>query len=409
MPDNRSSSKYDRQERLSLWNQDIISKSTILIAGIGGTGCEVAKNLSLLGIGHLILVDGDTIEFSNLNRQLLFGEQDVGLNKAIVAQKRIQTEYNPDIRVDVFTDLLQNVPERTFEDVDIIAGCVDNFLARQYLNSLAVEFNLPFIDSATDGYFGQVQYVKPGITACLACDNPLPPDETRVLSEPCTLVGIPRTKEHCAWKALYEFNKIHQREPIESSKEDIQNLLYLANKYASEYKFGHFEKIELLQLILYHIPSLITVNAVISGIQSQEIIKALFLTKKNLMKAKEQKSFNILLENHRFRIPSYSIYSSLTGTVNSFELAKDRMCLVCGDIEKKRNSLIVLKVNQNSYFKSVLDSFKSQRNKKFIGFRGTTLLPPEKKIKNILNDGDRITLSSVEDEDELRVKLQFSS
>ena len=70
-----SSSKYDRQERLALWDQQIIENSSILIVGVGGTGSELAKNLALLGIGNLILVDDDTIEFSNLNRQMLFRDQ----------------------------------------------------------------------------------------------------------------------------------------------------------------------------------------------------------------------------------------------------------------------------------------------------------------------------------------------
>ncbi len=409
MSDNRSSLKYDRQERLSLWNQKLISKSTVLIAGVGGTGSEVAKNLSLLGIGRLILVDGDIIEYSNLNRQMLYKEEDVGLKKALIAKKRIEDQFNSDITILYYSDLLQNVPENIFEEVDVIAGCVDNFQARQYLNSIAIEYDIPFIDSATDGYFGQIQYVKSGITACLACDNPIPPDETRILTEPCTLVGIPRVKEHCAWKALYEFNKKYQREPSETSSEDIQELLDLANEYSYRYKFGSFDKTELSQMILFHVPSLITVNAIISGIQSQEIIKALFIRKKSIMKKTEQQELNFLVENQRFRIPSFFIYSALTGTFTSYDLIKDPTCIVCSNIEKKRNKLIVLKVNHDSLFKSVIDKMNKEKKKNFIGFKGHTLLPEDQQIKKLISNGDRITLSSIEDDEELRVKIEFSS
>ena len=199
------SSRFDRQERLSLWDQRIIEKSTILIAGAGGTGSEVCKNLSLLGIGKLIIVDVDTIEFSNLNRQMLFTEEDVGQNKAEVAKFRILKDFNPNISIDFFPCLIQEIPEKIFENVDIIAGCVDNYLARQFLNSIAVEHLKPLVDSATDGYLGQVQSVIPFQSACLACDNPPPPDETQILTEPCSLVGVPRSRDQCAWKALYEF------------------------------------------------------------------------------------------------------------------------------------------------------------------------------------------------------------
>ncbi|MFX1537736.1 MAG: ThiF family adenylyltransferase, partial [Promethearchaeota archaeon] len=243
-----SSSKYDRQERLAIWDQQIIENSTILIAGVGGTGSELAKNLALLGIGSLILVDDDTIEFSNLNRQMLFREVDVGQKKATIAKKRIQEQFNPDIVIQEYANKLQDIPQKIYQSVDIIAGCVDNFLARQYLNAMAIELDIPLIDSATDGYFGQIQYVKPRINACLACETPAPPDETRVLTAPCTLVGVPRVREHCAWKALYEFNAKHKRGPVETSIEDIKELTRLANNCAKKHNFGKFSKKELLRL-----------------------------------------------------------------------------------------------------------------------------------------------------------------
>jgi molybdopterin/thiamine biosynthesis adenylyltransferase len=406
---NTRPSKYDRQERLQLWDQKIIKNSTILIAGIGGTGSEVAKNLSLLGIGHLILVDDDSIEFSNLNRQLIFREEDVGKKKAIIAQKRIQEVFNPDIEISSHANKLQNIPMRLFEEADVIAGCVDNFLARQFLNSITIELNKPLIDSATDGYFGQVQYVKPRLTACLACDNPLPPEETKVLTAPCTLVGIPRTKEHCAWKALYEFNKIHEREPIDSSYEDIQELKKIANEFAAKYNFGYFEEIELLQLILFHVPSLITVNAVISGIQSQEIVKTLYIEKKSIMKEKDQKTIKKLINDKRFRISSFTIYSALTGTINTFDLVRDPNCLVCGKAGVSSDPVQVLRVDQNSPFKIILDIIGQKSQKQFAGFRDNSLLPEDKRIKDLLSDGDRITLSSLVDDEEIRLKINYKT
>ncbi|MFX0151133.1 MAG: ThiF family adenylyltransferase, partial [Candidatus Hodarchaeota archaeon] len=401
--------KYDRQERLQLWDQNIIKNSTVLIAGIGGTGSEVAKNLSLLGIGHLILVDDDSIEFSNLNRQLIFSEEDVGKKKAIIAKERIQEGFNPDIEISGYANRLQNIPMRLFEETDIIAGCVDNFLARQFLNSITVELNKPLIDSATDGYFGQVQYIKPRLTACLACDNPLPPDETKVLTAPCTLVGIPRTKEHCAWKALYEFNKIHKRAPIDSSYEDIQDLRKMANEFAAKYKFGHFEEKELLQLILFHVPSLITVNAVISGIQSQEIVKTLFLEKKSIMKKNDQKTINKLINAKRFRISPFTIYSALTGTINTFDLVRDPDCLVCGQAGVPSDPVQVLRVDQKSPFKIILDTIGQKSQKQYAGFRDNSLLPEDIRIKDLLSDGDRITLSSLTDDEEIRLKIKFKT
>ena len=401
------SSKYDRQERLSLWDQDIIEDSSILIAGVGGTGSEVAKNLALLGIGSLILVDVDSIEFSNLNRQMLFKEEDVGQKKAEIAEKRIKEQYSSNIKIESYTNTLQNIPQRVFRQVDIIAGCVDNFLARQFLNATAIELNKTLIDSATDGYLGQVQYIKTRITACLACDTPPPPNETRVLTAPCTLVGIPREREHCAWKALYEFNTSFSREPIDTSPEDIAELTKIANDFAQEFGFARFEEKELVQLILFHVPSLITVNAVTSGIQSQEIVKALFLEKKALMKDSERMTLERLIDSHRFRIPSFVIYSSLTGTINSFDMIPDPNCLVCSQSIPTVSSFQELYVDQNAFLKAIFDEIQKKNEKEYVGFRDNLFLPENGIIKDFLSDGDRITLSSLTDDEEIRLQINF--
>ncbi|MHA2345278.1 MAG: ThiF family adenylyltransferase, partial [Candidatus Hodarchaeales archaeon] len=316
MSSDSSVRKYDRQQRLSIWNQQIIENSTIMIVGVGGTGGEVSKNLALLGIGKLILVDTDTIEYSNLNRQLLFTESDVGKYKVDAATKAIINRYNNSIQISKYNQLIEDLPHKTFEKVDILAGCVDNFQARQYLNEIALEFDIPLIDSATDGYFGQIQSVNVESYGCLACDSPPPPDETQTISAPCTLVGTPRTKEHCAWKALYEFHSKHNREPQETSDEDIAEILKIANKIAEKNQFNLFDKYELLQVILFHVPSLVTVNAVTSGIQSQEIIKVLFRKKIQAFTKDERKQFKSLIKSHRFRIPSLTIYSALAGNTN---------------------------------------------------------------------------------------------
>ncbi|GAH10633.1 unnamed protein product [marine sediment metagenome] len=78
---------YDRQFRLEGWSQKLIKNSRVLIAGVGGLGCEIAKNLAMLGVGHLDLVDLDIIEHSNFNRQLLFVGAKLGSPKALAAAK----------------------------------------------------------------------------------------------------------------------------------------------------------------------------------------------------------------------------------------------------------------------------------------------------------------------------------
>ncbi len=400
-------SKFDRQERLSIWDQSLIEKSCVLIIGIGGTGGEVAKNLSLLGVGKLILVDMDTIEFSNLNRQLLFSKADIGKNKAKIAKKVIKKRYNSTLKIEAYSDPIQSLPYRIFEEADIIAGCVDNFLARQFINEIVIELCLPLIDSATDGYFGQVQSVNPRKNACLACDFPPPPEETRLLSAPCTLVGTPRIKEHCAWKALYEFHTMNDREPDENSPDDVQEITNLANKFATDHQFPLFDTKEIIQLVLYHVPSLITVNAVTSGIQSQEIIKTLFINKMKLFKKKDQKEFKSLIRAQRFRIPDLTIYSALTGNISSFNLINDPDCLVCGNSSIYHQTPVTINVNPKLKCKTIFTILKRRFKKNYIGFRGNFIIPAEALIENILQDGDRITVSSLDDDKEKRIRIKF--
>ncbi len=402
-------SKFDRQERLTIWDQSLIEKSSVIIIGIGGTGGEVAKNLALLGVGKLILVDMDTIEYSNLNRQLLFSKTDIGKNKAKVAKKVIKSRYNSSLEIEAYNEPIQSLPFKIFEDSDIIAGCVDNFLARQYINETAVELPLSLIDSATDGYFGQVQSVNPSNNACLACDSPPPPEETRVLSAPCTLVGTPRTRDHCAWKALYEFHTLNDREPDENSSDDIQKLTDLANKLAAKHQFPIFDNKDIIQSVLYRVPSLITVNAVTSGIQSQEIIKTLFFNKMKDLKKKDQNRMKSLVQTYRFRVPDLTIYSALTGNISSFELFRDPDCMVCGDTSIFQQTPVTININPNSKCRTIFTVLKRKFKKNYIGFRGNFIIPNEALVKNVLQDGDRLTASSLTDDEEKRVIIRFKT
>ena len=110
--------RLDRQMRLPGWNQEILKKSTVLIAGVGGLGVEIAKNLAMVGVGHLILVDMDTIEYSNLNRQILFIGAPEGMSKAKAAGLKIK-EINPHIKVTAFSKQLQEIDPLVYQRADL--------------------------------------------------------------------------------------------------------------------------------------------------------------------------------------------------------------------------------------------------------------------------------------------------
>jgi signal peptidase I len=227
------------------------------------------------------------------------------------------------------------------------------------------------------------------------------------LSEPCTIVGTPRIKEHCAWKALYKFHSIHERAPDESSVKDILELTKLANTVAKKHGFTMFEKKELLNLVLFHIPSLVTVNAVTSGIQSQEIVKSLFIKKLSEFDSEAELNLKSLIESNRFRIPDLTVYSALTGTINSFNLSRDPNCSVCGDKSIFNKKPVLVEVDPNSKCRDIFNYLKKEFKKDFIGFRGDTVINKNDIIENTLQNGDRIIISSLEDDDELRVEIRY--
>ncbi len=123
-------------------------------------GCEIAKDFALMGIGKLILVDLDTIETSNLSRQMLFKPGDEGRPKAEVAAERLK-EMNLFLKVDFYFEKLQKLPMAVYEEADVVIGALDNFNARLDLNKICLRLKKPMVEGATHAFEGHVQIVIP--------------------------------------------------------------------------------------------------------------------------------------------------------------------------------------------------------------------------------------------------------
>jgi molybdopterin/thiamine biosynthesis adenylyltransferase len=151
---------YARQQLIEGWTQDILEEGCILIIGVGALGCEIAKDFALMGIGKLILVDLDTIETSNLSRQMLFKPGDEGRPKAEVAAERVM-EMNPYLKVDYYFEKLQKLPMSVYEESDVVIAALDNFNARLDLNKICLRLKKPMVEGGTVGFEGHVQIVIP--------------------------------------------------------------------------------------------------------------------------------------------------------------------------------------------------------------------------------------------------------
>ncbi|TKJ20162.1 MAG: hypothetical protein CEE43_13285 [Promethearchaeota archaeon Loki_b32] len=151
---------YARQQLIDGWDQDIIDNGVIMIIGVGALGCEIAKDFALMGIKKLILVDLDTIETSNLSRQMLFRPGDEGRAKAEVAAERL-LEMNPYLKVDYYFEKLQKLPMAVYEEADIVVAALDNFNARLDLNKICLRIKKPMVEGATHAFEGHVQIIIP--------------------------------------------------------------------------------------------------------------------------------------------------------------------------------------------------------------------------------------------------------
>ncbi|MCQ2469984.1 MAG: ThiF family adenylyltransferase [Ruminococcus sp.] len=169
---NSSDFEEDRYSRLRLipwWDQEKIQNAKIMVVGAGALGNELVKNLTLLGIGNILILDMDSIENSNLTRSVLFRRNDVGRYKAEIAAERAR-EINPDVNaVGIVANIIDDVGLGVFRRMDVVLGGLDNREARLAINQSCYKVNKPWIDGAIEVLNGFARVFVPGQGACYEC------------------------------------------------------------------------------------------------------------------------------------------------------------------------------------------------------------------------------------------------
>jgi len=161
--------RYHRQSLISWWDQDRLRAARILVIGAGALGNEIVKNLALIGVGRVTVVDMDEIENSNLSRCVFFRPSDEGRKKAGVLAERA-AEMNPDVETEALAgDVRLAVGLGRFADCDLVLGGLDNREARLYVNQACWKTGTPWIDGAIEGLMGTVRVFIPPDTACYEC------------------------------------------------------------------------------------------------------------------------------------------------------------------------------------------------------------------------------------------------
>ena len=203
--------------------QEKIKNSKIFIVGAGAIGCEHLKNFTMIGVGNIIITDMDIIEKSNLNRQFLFNNNDIGKYKSITASQKIK-DINKEINIESHINKISIETENIynndfFKDLTCIANALDNINSRLYVDSLCVKYNKPLLESGTMGTKGNIQTIIPKLTESYGSKYD-PPEKSIPL---CTLKSFPYMIEHVIQYARDYFEGIFVIIP-----EKINN--YITNK-----------------------------------------------------------------------------------------------------------------------------------------------------------------------------------
>lgn len=168
--------------------QTKLLESKVLLIGAGGLGSPIGYYLAAAGVGNIGIVDGDIVDFSNLQRQILHGTTDVGIAKTESAKATLQN-LNPDVKVNTYNERIssENILN-LIKDYDVIVDGTDNFPARYLVNDACVMQKKPLSHGAVFRFEGQVFTILPGEGPCYRCLFEIPPPPGLVPS--CQEAGV---------------------------------------------------------------------------------------------------------------------------------------------------------------------------------------------------------------------------
>jgi len=190
------------QQTLSAEDQAVLGRSRVAILGLGGLGGGVCEMLARIGVGELILVDGDRFDTSNLNRQLLSCEANIGQYKAEAAAQRVGG-VNSIVRVQAYTDFFEaDTIDAMLAGADLAVDCLDSIDDRFLLEAAAARLGIPLVSGAIAGVTGQVTVIFPGDPGFEAIYGPRP-DAGSQGREPGHARGIEKTMGNLAHCAMF--------------------------------------------------------------------------------------------------------------------------------------------------------------------------------------------------------------
>ncbi|KAJ3388414.1 hypothetical protein HDU84_009774 [Entophlyctis sp. JEL0112] len=267
----------------------------ILVVGAGGLGCELLKNLALMGFKDIHVIDMDTIDVSNLNRQFLFRFKDVGKSKAEVAAEFIMSRVSG-CKVTPYFGKIQDKDEEYYSQFSIIICGLDSVDARRWMNATILGMYdeddpttlKPIVDGGTEGFKGQSRVIIPKNTACYECSLSM---QTKPVTFPvsyfkfqilfkegfqiCTIANTPRLPEHCIqYASILQWPKAFPERKIDGDDPDhIDWLFKEASSRAEEFGIRGVTRALTMGVVKNIIPAIASTNAIVAAATANEAFK----------------------------------------------------------------------------------------------------------------------------------------
>eukprot|EP01094_Clydonella_sp_ATCC50884_P002210 TRINITY_DN1169_c0_g1_i1.p2 TRINITY_DN1169_c0_g1~~TRINITY_DN1169_c0_g1_i1.p2 ORF type:complete len:433 (-),score=141.55 TRINITY_DN1169_c0_g1_i1:144-1442(-) len=400
-------------------SKEALSKP-ILVVGAGGLGCELLKDLALVGFTNIHVIDGDEVDVTNLNRQFLFRADDVGQPKSTVAAKFVMKRV-PACKITSYCCWIQDMVEKDsnfYRQFSIIVLGLDSIKARRWMNShlvglvaydergdLIPSSVIPMLDGGTEGWKGSVRAFVPKVAACFECAiDMFPPAEK---FQECTMKTNPRQPEHCiawaktmAWTEEWPFGKDVS---IDTDKPEHMTWLFeKAKEHAAKFNIEGVTYKKTMGVVKNIIPAIASTNAMCAAATANEAFK--FVTRSSLP------------------LNNWMMFNSGTGAhTYTYEHERNPECPTCAgkpvsvtvDGEQTLETFIneFLREDSRLMFGSVLNIRHQQSSKsiywpKFAKKRTAENMP--KKMNELISDGDSLLVKDRDSMDQNSSGLELT-
>lgn len=319
----------------------LTTQCKVLVIGAGGLGCEILTNLALSGFRDIHIIDMDTIDVSNLNRQFLFRHSDVGRSKAQVAADFVMRRC-PAVAVTAHHCKIQDKDDDFYMSFNLVICGLDSVAARRWISATLVglvdednpESLKPLIDGGTEGFKGQARVILPTVSSCYECSLDMLGKQT--VFPICTIANTPRLPEHCIeWASVLEWPRVHgeDKKLDTDDPEHIAWLLAVASKRADQHGIPGVTWSLTQGVVKNIIPAIASTNAVIAG--GSAFLSPVSFPSSDAECARDtaactQEAFKFAT-TAAFYLDNYMMYTGNEGVYTyTFEHKKRPDCPVCG-------------------------------------------------------------------------------